>query len=501
MWAVRVPPLVPADEPQHYLYAATFDGTEPTTEPGERDVPRDLQALAELVQLGPHTTKRQTIDLSPDRQSEIDRLRAETDDPANAAVVVPDSLDNKIISHKNFQNYHPPLYYSIAGQCLRVGHALGLGIRGRMLIGRLFSIMLALVTAWLTVLVGRRVWPGRWGLPVAVALATGWQLTVAYYTSAITNDAMTYLLVTLFLVLGAGIITRGPSLRFGLGLVVTAGLALMTKITMLMLAPVGLAAFALGHKARKSRALAITAMGLFFAAGTAWLVVPMSGGESVVTQYMDLDTEPRSFPIEMFKLSRLMEHLKIPTQLWGRKLGHDVPTDVQMPTLAYAGLTALGLAASISAALLLLRPANRPRRRLILWLALAPLMTFALFYAIDYRFASIGGGRFIMRSQYYVPVAAAMMLLVVWSLTGWLRGRAVTAVATGFVALLGVYNLWVLVAVLCPRYYGPATWWGRYEQIATLWPVPPWSIALCDALALVSTIAAVAVVGFRIDRD
>ena len=164
------PPLHPNDEPQHYLYAARFDGrsADPARERGQ--VSRDLQALAVLMEYGPHRVESRPIDLSADRAGQIDRLNAEADDPALAIEYVADDRVYKMIAHEGFEGSHPPTYYAVTGQVLRLGHVLGLGVRGRILLARLLSVLLGLVAAVLAMLLARMVWPGRWGLPVLVGL-------------------------------------------------------------------------------------------------------------------------------------------------------------------------------------------------------------------------------------------------------------------------------------------------------------------------------------------
>lgn len=490
VWAVRVPPMHPSDEPQHFLYASLYDGVRPEQMPEGNAVPRDLQAFAEMVDFGPHRTIRRTIDLSESRADELAMLRAEADDPAMAAVFVPDSEENLLISHPRFNDYHPPTYYALTGQVLKLGHGLGLGVRGRLLMGRLFSVGLSLIAAWLAVLLARGIWPDRWSLPALVGLATGWQALVAFYTSAVNSDALTYVLFTAFLLLGTRMIVRRPSVGRVVSLVGTGLLAVSVKITMIVLLPMGLIALVISKASRRMRIGAWAVLAIFFVASLSWLLIPLSGGESVVSSYGEFDTAPRSFPAEMFASSRLYKHLSCPIRTWGKTIGNSVGSDVVVPRSFYRVFVFLtGLA--ILSGLALLRKADAPQRRILIWLGFAPLITMGLFYVIDYRFVSMGTGGFLVRGQYYVPTAAAQMVWIVWGLTGWFKGKALPLLIGGFASLVGAYNLWVLVAVVCPRYYGQAGWWAQCEQIAMLWPLPGWSVAALDIFAAVTAIAGV----------
>ena len=82
------------------------------------------------------------------------------------------------------------------------------------------------------------------------------------------------------------------------------------------------------------------------------------------------------------------------------------------------------------------------------------------------------------------------MLWLVWGLLGWLPNRLKPVGVGALVLLIGGYNLYVLLRVVSPRYYGRTGWWDQCEQIATLWPVPAWSVAAIDAVAVGALIAA-----------
>lgn len=495
-WAVRFPPLHPNDEAQHYLYASQFDGV--SVEAGEGldegvvAVPRDLQALAELVDFGPQREVQRTIDLSAGRADQIAALQAEADGPANARVLVADSDTNMLVGHPDFENYHPPVYYAASGQVLRLGHALGLGVRGRLLMGRVFSVLLGLAAVWLAVLLARVVWPGTWGLPAVVGLAAGLQALVAFYTSVWNNDALAFVLMGGFLVVGAKLIDRGPGVARCVGLVVLGVLASATKITMLVLVPMGLAAV---WFSKASRGVRGAALGLFVLLGVAvlcWLLIPLGGGEGMASAYVGGGESAgvQRLPPQMFMAERVVSHVKMAGQLWGRRIGNALETDAVVHKNFYYAFMSINVVAWLSGLALLFRQ-DRQRRRVMLWLLLAPVLLVVLLYVIDYRLATMGGGRFVTRPQYYVPAAGAIMVWTVMGLGGWLRGRAVAVFGGVLLACIAAYNYYVLIRVITPRYFGDAGLAEQYAQVARLWPVPAWSVGLLDVLAVVSSAIAV----------
>lgn len=499
-WAVRVPPLHPNDEAQHYLYAATFDGAGDPVERDEDEVPRDLQALAELADFGPQREVRRAIDLSENRAEQIQRLTAEADDPALATRYVEDSDTNKLIGHSAFEKYHPPIYYVATGQVLRLGHAMGLGVRGRLLLGRLFSVALGLVAAWLAVWLALIVWPRNWGLAALVGLALGWQATVAFYTSVLNNDALTFPLFTAFLLLGAMFLRKWLAVSGGVALVGVGLVAILTKFTALALVPLGLLAVMFSDRAKRVRLAALVAFLLLGGGVAAWLLVPLGGGGGLAADYLDSGAQARSFPAEMFTVERFKGHAKVAGHLWGNYLGNAVVTDagVSKPTLlCFLGGTAL---AYLLGLVRLLR-VDRAQRRVMLWLLFPPVLIYLLLYTIDYRFASMSGGRFFSRPQYFVMCSSAVMIWTIWGLLGWFKGRVFAMGAAALALVAMAYNLVFLVGRIGPRYYGPIDWWGQCEAVATLWPVPAWGVAGLDALTVLTGLAAVAAVSRSIARN
>lgn len=499
-WAVHFPPLHPNDEPQHYLYALRYTGT-PGDDGGQPraagQVPRDLRALAELVEYGPHRLESRPIDLSADR---VKRLQPQTDDPALAKAYAEEDRVYKMVAHEGFERYHPPTYYFVTGQALRLGQSLGMGLRGRLLLGRLLSLVLGLLAVGLVIALAREVWPGRWGLPVLVGLVTGWQSAIAFYTSVLNNDALTLPLCTAFLLLGAKLI-RG---RWGIGRAGAMGglclAAIATKVTMFSLVPVGLAGVVLSRAPRWARAAAAGLLVLMVAGVLAWLLIPLGGGGSMTAQYLDQGVQSRSFPAEMFTVERVRNHLKFIGHLWGRGLGNALETDARMPAPVFFGFMALTVLA-YGLGLVRLRRADADRRRVLLWLLLPPVMLFSLLYVIDYRFASIGGGRFFSRPQYFVPCAAAVMVWTVWGLLGGLRGRALAAAAGVLAGGAGLHNLIFLFGLIGPRYCADIGWWGQCRQAAVLWPIPAWAVAAIDVGAVLTGLAAVIALVRRVQRE
>lgn len=483
-WAVRFPPLHPNDEPQHYMYAALFDGVGPGGDsPSVDEVPRDLQALAEMVDFGPHRETRRTIPIPDEPSKQWQHLRADADNPALAGKYVEDTRDQRLVPHPNFTDYHPPVYYAIVGQVLGLAHDAGLGLRWRLLAGRAFSVCLGLLAAWLAVLLVRLVWPDRWAAALLAGLAVGMHVLVAFYTSVMTNEVLAYVLLTAFMLLGAKLILSSPKWYLLAAMVAIGLLAVATKITMVVVWPMGLIAVMLSGLQRKVKVLA----GLLLAVSLGFvllvLLIPIDMGGSMVESYVDDEVAVRSVPSEMFSLQRFGEHLRMFSDYWGRSIGNTVSTNAYIPYRMH-NLFAVLMCVALFMGGGRLRRITSAKRRVVLWLLTAPGCMAILFYAIDYRMASLYGGWFAIRGQYYIPVAAAQMAWLVWGLVIWLRGRALVCVGGLLGAVFPFYNIWVLFGVVSPRYYDATGWWAQCGQIAQLWPVPAWGVALLDGLAL-----------------
>lgn len=496
-WALRLPPLHPNDEPQHYLYALSLITSE-GSKIGTEEVSADMQALAEAVGFGPHRDVAETIvEDSLELRYEAPMERAEGAELAR--VFVPDDPDQKLIPHEHFNRYHPPLYHLAVGQVIRMGLALDWGLRERLLAGRLFSILLGLVGVGFTAAAAWVIWPGRWGMACAVGLASMLQVRVAFYTSAINSEAMTFALASGFLAAGAAFVRYGPSLGRTIagGMLLLAGL--LTKVTMAFTLPLFLLAVAMAARRVWVRNTALAVLAGCCVAVVLWLVVPIGGGNSFVSSYNTLHETPRSFPPEMFTGQRTLQHARAAMRYWGGTFGNASITDASTGyTLAKAGVAIMGLAGLLGMAGLV--RAVSPQRKALLWLLVAPIPLAAGLWAIDYRFASMAGGAFRLRGQYYVPIAAAQMIWLFWGMTVWLGPRVRAAAVACVLTLLAGINAFVLYGVITPRYYAAAGWWEQCISVAMLWPVPGWAVAAVDVAALVATgiaIASLAVLQWR----
>ncbi|MEM6506890.1 MAG: hypothetical protein AAF711_15745 [Planctomycetota bacterium] len=487
-WAVRFPAWFPNDEQQHYLYATHYDGVAPIdSETGPGQVPSDLVAYVELVDFGPHRTTQRLINPSELRPDKMQSLQEQADDPALASVYVDDiePQDMAIVGHPGFEAYHPPLYFMSLGQVLRISHDAGLGLRWRLLAGRAFSVLLGLLAVGFAVWMARVFWPGQWTLPWLVGLMTGMQVLVAFYTSALNNEVLAYVLFSAFMALGAVAIVRKPSVWVIGAMVLVGLLAGATKITMVIMLPMGLIALMLCRSPRWVKVCSGWAVALMFASALLWLLIPLGGGESLKDSYDSGGNTVRSFPAEMFSPGRLWEHGQMLRWYWGLQIGSAGWADAWMPYKLHYFWSALTLASLVIGGFML-RGLDPQRRKMMLWLLTGPALMALLLYAIDYRFASMIGGFFTVRAQYYIPVAAAQMLWMVWGLVGCFKASKRAWVASGLAAMLMAFNLFTLHRVLSPRYYGEISWWQQCERIADLWPLSAGFVAVLDVLALVT---------------
>lgn len=127
-----------------------------------------------------------------------------------------------------YEWHQPPLYYALAAPFLVFGER---GVR-------LFSICCGLVALLLVYRSGRRLFPGD---PVAALLAVGLAALLPTHiaiTSTVNNDGLLEVGFSATLLLLIGLLQNGFTTRCAVGLGISIGAAILTKVTGLLLLPV-----------------------------------------------------------------------------------------------------------------------------------------------------------------------------------------------------------------------------------------------------------------------
>jgi 4-amino-4-deoxy-L-arabinose transferase-like glycosyltransferase len=258
-YATATPPWNNPDEPAHYNYVAHVarTGTLPVLQPGDWD--SDLLERLKASQF---------------RSDEgVERLR--------------------------YEAWQPPLYYLLAAQVYRAVPAESPYARIHAL--RIFDIALGALTLIVAYLVAREVFTPSASarpsvspsstpplsrspplpLPPSTALAVPTAMAgVPMFTAmsaAITNDALANLLAALLTLVLVGLVDRPATTRSALLLGALLGLALLTKLSLIVFVPLGLASLVVGawrcrQSMRHAAICALVALAVMFVLLVPWLV-------------------------------------------------------------------------------------------------------------------------------------------------------------------------------------------------------------------------------------
>jgi 4-amino-4-deoxy-L-arabinose transferase-like glycosyltransferase len=249
-YAAATPPWNNPDEPAHYNYVdhVARTGTLPILQPGDWDY--DL----------------------------LERLKHNR------------FTSNERVDSLRYEGWQPPLYYLLAAQVYRAAPADSQLARIQSL--RAFDIALGAAILLVAYLVAREVFrpaspgpprPHSLTPPLSEALALAVPIAmvgVPMFTAmsaAITNDALANVLAALLTLALVRLVDRPATTRSALLLGVLLGLALLTKLSLVVFVPLGLAAMATGAWRRRQAArhlahLALLALAVMFVVLAPWLI-------------------------------------------------------------------------------------------------------------------------------------------------------------------------------------------------------------------------------------
>jgi 4-amino-4-deoxy-L-arabinose transferase-like glycosyltransferase len=177
---------------------------------------------------------------------------------------------------------NPPLYYLYEAPAYLVAKAGD--IYDRLYLMRVWSALLALVTATGAWLLAGELFDRRRSLQLVAAAVAGLQPMVTFLSAAVTPDSLLFALWTVALWLGVRVLKSGLTLGTGCALMAVVGLAVVTKASSWALVPAAL--IALGVGAHRLRATGQPRVAVLVAAALLAFAIP-AGGWLVTAKALD----------------------------------------------------------------------------------------------------------------------------------------------------------------------------------------------------------------------
>ena len=350
-------------------------------------------------------------------------------------------------------------------------------------LGRLVSVLAGLTLVAATYALGRAAWPAWYAGPLAAAAFVAFLPETLFIGGALNNDLLAAMWVTLALWLGL----RGRRLRWAAGAGLTLGLAVVTKASTAMLAPVIAAAILLPpgysfsalcnpfprHWTRPAigRVWVAAALALLVAAPWLWRNWRLWG-------------DPLGWPLVLATIDRRGGPLVPADYIWLAKgwfqsfwgkfgaAGH-----LPMPFPFYAVWAALLVAAALG----WLLPALRARRRGLSaagWVTLVGAVGMTVVGIISYSRTALGTDQ----GRLLFPAVAPIALLISSGITAWLPVERTRWLPVGMgVGMAAIALLALVVGIVIP-YAAPRT--PSAAEVARAIPV---AATFGDSLELVAT--------------
>ena len=462
-WSIVIPPWHAPDENDHFRYArqiARFHSLE--TDPGRWAAVED-GALWRLAQLNDVRYTEATLDLA-DRAGIAAEIAA-LDDPATRNRYRYNE-SRWFDRYRSFLSFHPPLYYAVAAiaQWSLRTHS----ILVRNLVCRWLSVTLGVAAVAAAHRAGRELWPARPGWPLLLATLVSFQPMFTFSTSIVGNTALEIAFFSAALVVAVRLIRQGITLRRALLLGTLIGLGLLSRLSFLSILPL-LGLVLVGDVIRTARR------------GTGWqglwpwaltLILPLalsgwwyrealfSGGRSLVGAYGEIAEQPQVALLPfLLRYAWLTRYRAVLRMYWGNFGWLDAPMPeslwiiLEWLTIVAAWTTTWGLGRRIAARRRL--SAQKREQALSLLMLGGATLGFVAFYTyLDFRMAHARGGQFNLQGRYYLPAILGHMAWLAVGTTqpapGRLRRLWAWIVGAGMIGL----NLYALLGVVAPRYYG-----------------------------------------------
>lgn len=318
---------------------------------------------------------------------------------------------------------------------------------------RLFSVALGALTAWLTFMTGRELWPGRHEVAWGGAAIAGLVPMYLFISGAVNNDTLLATLSAAILFICARTIRLGmtASRVWALGGLVSA--AILSKVTGLLLLPVVaytlIASTSLHREWRRLTKAALVVVGAV-AALTGWWFVrnwALYGDPTAVSRTLAVW---QGRPGGADWMAALREIPNIWTSFWGR-FGYG---QIRLPDAIYAlyaALTATAVSGLARAGLRVAQARQDSRQRLLrgglLGLAAVVFAAAPLYYSALSPTGAFG--------RYIFPALAAIALLLARGVSEWLPLRVRTLALAGVATAMLVASVVALTGYLAPAYARP----------------------------------------------
>lgn len=483
VWSIIIPPWHAPDESTHFIYGQMIQ-RDHTVHPGDSFWrPWEIGISWETVQI-------RTVRFNPTKffdfsdRSTISNALQQLQEPTAIRNALPeDPFWN--YSFRIFTYLHPPLYYFgiAAMQAIFADQS----ILVRILASRWFSVFLGVVLTALAYRVGEYVFQSdAWGLLVA-ALAAFHPMT-SFITAVINNNALEIVLFSACLLALLIILREGLSMRRAIWLGVLLGASLMSRVSLLSLIPLVLAAFLWNiYSLRQAGRLNSWKPALWLWVATlpvlmaGWWYLdafnhnapPVIAGPSASNTDPVVNEQPRVYLYDWVGTGT-----RLAQSYWGNFGWLDTP----LPASLANPLVGLNIAAFALTAVWVLRRLRRrrnlqiPRPGLILFLALAMLAMGFFYFGLD---TSIGFG---LQARYFLPPIIAQMIwlalgLVALTSASW-RAGVMWLLGMGMIAL----NLFTLFSVIALRYYGARNLLLLVDRATVLQPVPAGAVLILIAI-------------------
>ncbi|MCI0477060.1 MAG: glycosyltransferase [Anaerolineales bacterium] len=450
LWSGVIPMWQANDEDQHFGYAQEIvrQGTLAVAVPEQ--VPLERVLLWNMISPLRLSAQREPFDLSSEGVAQLVQFKRQLDTPEARATLVPP------IWFPRFVKQHPPLYYAAQAVVHQIVSAQN--ILARMMWMRWFSVLMGTATVFCAYGAARAVWQEQKWLPLLVATLVSFHPLFTFFTSVVSNAALEYLCFGALVWVTALIVRCGMNGRRGmmLGIVLAAGLLTHSSFVAAISLVAALGLYDLWRQRGKTRWGAWSAAAILPLALAGWWYRDFlfTGGASFVEVYKTQPIAERSVSLveRFFNPGWLAQSYFFLHEWWGVFGWRDTffPTTIYrvldvLTLLAFVGLIALGARRLREA-----RTTSTRGDQFAMLVGVGATLAVLAFYAmLDYRMAMVGGGYKIQGRYLLAPMVAQAMLLV----AGWrqfLRLRGLVALTLAMIAL----NIFALVGVLVPRYYG-----------------------------------------------
>jgi hypothetical protein len=312
LWSVVIPPFKGADEPAHFAYAQFLAV--------DHRIPKRGDPVAGLPEISPELATALDVFRQPqdapqqpptDRPSFGPAADAELRRLADAGAASQDANGGS-----GAAGYTPAYYLAPAAI-----HAIAPGtIDARLGAMRLWSVALGAVGVWATVMMGRRLFPGRESAALLLGAAVALQPMISQQTAVLTNDAMIIALGAICTWIAVALTDPRRSPRWTIAAGLALGVGLLAKPLAIVFAPVLAIAWLVGRRrgARSTpwfREAAGAAAGVAVTYGPWWLFAAVFGYNPVA-----IPTQPGDHSFRIFIKLILQDFARGTNQLWVRQL-------------------------------------------------------------------------------------------------------------------------------------------------------------------------------------